>query len=99
MCVQQLQELTEGQITIDLADTKSGLGAEIEKIRKWSQSEEIGDLALIDFPISDAAKAAVAAAAAAVHHQPRPPLRPRDDGERRAVQQGPAKAAAAVLVQ
>ena len=43
VCVQQLQELTEGQITIDLADTKSGLGAEIEKIRKWSQSDEIGD--------------------------------------------------------
>ena len=63
VCVQQLQELTEGQITIDLADTKSGLGAEIEKIRKWSQSDEIGDLALIDFPISDAAKAAVSVGA------------------------------------
>ena len=59
VCMQRIAELSGGQQVLDLGDSNTRLRTEIESIAEWAKRDEVGDLSLTGFPVSDEARAAV----------------------------------------
>lgn len=59
VCMQRVDELSSGQQTLGIDDATNKVRDEIEAIKAWAKTDEIGDLSLSGFPISDEARSMV----------------------------------------
>ena len=59
VCVQQLKELADDQPMLEGVAPNTKVRDEIEAIAGWASGDEVGDLAMLPFTVSDAAKDAV----------------------------------------